>query len=99
MSLKSISKVEYVENFQADLARLLKKKPEQLGRICKVAGSPPQYSLVDIIVCIAGQPRIEQVGCSKGYCYPVLKTVHKRKSSRTRSDDFCELPISLIMSA
>ena len=47
--------VVFVEDFRADLAHLLKKEPEQLGRIRKVEGSPPKYSLVDVIVSITGQ--------------------------------------------
>ena len=45
----------YVDHFRVDLARLLKKEPEQLGRIRKVEGSPPKYSVVDAVVCITGQ--------------------------------------------
>jgi len=47
----------YVDHFRVDLARLLKKEPEQLGRIRKVEGSPPKYSLVDVVVCITGKTR------------------------------------------
>ena len=47
--------VVFVDDFRADLSRLLKKEPGQLGRVRKVEGSPPQYSLIDVIVCITGQ--------------------------------------------
>ena len=47
--------VVFIEDFRADLARLLNKEPEQLGRIRKVDGAPPKYSLVDVVVCITGQ--------------------------------------------
>ena len=43
----------YVDHFRADLACLLKKDPEQLGRVRKVEGT--KYSLVDVVVCITGQ--------------------------------------------
>ena len=47
--------VVFVDDFRADLSRLLKKEPGQLGRVRKVEGSPPQYSLIDVIECITGQ--------------------------------------------
>ncbi len=37
------------------LARLLNKEVEGIGRIRKVDGSPPQYSMVDVIRSITGQ--------------------------------------------
>ena len=47
--------IEFMEDFRSDLARLLKKDPEQIGRVRKVEGSPPRYSLVDVVVCITGK--------------------------------------------
>jgi len=49
------AQVVLIDDFRADLARLLQKDPEELGRIRKVEGSPPRYSLVDVMVCITGQ--------------------------------------------
>jgi len=47
--------VVFVDDFRADLARLLNKKPEQLGRIRRVEGIPAKYSLVDVVVAITGK--------------------------------------------
>ena len=47
--------VVIVDGFRTDLARLLPKDPEQIGRIRRLEGAPPQYSLLDVIICITGQ--------------------------------------------
>ena len=49
------SPVVLVDGFRTDLARLLPKDPEQIGRIRRLEGAPPQYSLLDVIICITGQ--------------------------------------------
>jgi hypothetical protein len=46
--------VSFVDDFRTDLAHLLRKEPTTIGRVRKVEGSPPKYSLVDIVIAITG---------------------------------------------